>query len=738
MAGRSCIRACYVARGRRPASLPPCCAPLPAAPLTGKLSLTPAQALDEGLQEVPTELVGLISDLVQLSERADAAVATGYLRLLSDLLGQPGSDQIADQFSFELFPAVARLLRAVGAGTEGARLAAHCAAEMGQLCSAREVALLVVEILEQAAVEAAAGRSARKRRVVAKSLVALLPVLSIVNRRMAGRGGKQAELSRKYTSCLPVIIACFRCVTVGETQDEADDEDDDEPEPEPASDDDAGAGESAAASEAMIHAGTLSAVVAFVENGIGTSGAQQEAEEEAHLVRYLLLRFTLSVLGAQGESTCDFAASPVALVILSAAHQCGFSIADLLTDFTNRNLDASESSGGVRERAMSRLGGQLGPDACGSDGAEDWASEGWEGAWRGMIAYTCYAMPSPADEAAGADSDAVTTLLLSGSGRFWLEAPLLVYALRQAAVGADRPWVLRALQRLGLAVSVLHGCEATLDVPESSERSRLLLGIGQALLQFMSQSPDDSIRNQAGGMFHGVLSRCTPPTRFWLLRLLLATEPRHCWSAPPPPAAASFILHAIKDEAAAALASQVRSGAGGSDLNPFGGGELLEILTICKAASVTGGLGELYHQPAPTSSTEETLVGKAADMTSSRLVEQADVLLSCLNLLRFVLMRDKPTGDAPAGRTGVWEISWQVGLRAEMTQPLQLRLGSLQAALGRLGDEHGQEQAAWAQTRVGMVQMVTDAIDEMLIDDESTATEATKLREDRGAKLAIA
>lgn len=238
-----------------------------------------------------------------------------------------------------------------------------------------------------------------------------------------------------------------------------------------------------------------------------------------------------------------------------------------------------------------------------------------------------------------------------------------------------------------------------------------------------------------GGTFHGVLSRCTPPTRFWLLRLLLATEPRHCWSAPPPPAAASFILHAIKDEAAAALAAQAHSG---SDLNPFGGSALLEILTVCKAASVTGGLGELYHQPAPTSSTEDSLLGKAADVTSSRLVEQADVLLSCLNLLRFVLLRDKPSGDAPAGRAGVWESSWQVGLRAEMTRPLQLRLESLQAALGRLGNEHGQEQAAWAQTRVGMVQMVTDAIDEMLIGDESTAAEATstELREERATKLA--
>ena len=31
-----------------------------------------------------------------------------------------------------------------------------------------------------------------------------------------------------------------------------------------------------------------------------------------------------------------------------------------------------------------------------------------------------------------------------------------------------------------------------------------------------------------------------------------------------------------------------------------------------------------------------------------------DVLLSCLNLLRFVLLRDRPTPDHPAGMTGVW------------------------------------------------------------------------------------
>ena len=147
--------------------------------------------------------------------------------------------------------------------------------------------------------------------------------------------------------------------------------------------------------------------------------------------------------------------------------------------------------------------------------------------------------------------------------------------------------------------------------------------------------------------------------------------------------------------------------------NPFATTQMLEILAVCKAASVTGGLGELYHQPAPTSYAPNSLPGKAADPTSSRLVEQADVLLSCLNLLRFVLIRDR-SAEARGGSTGVWSSAFQQELREEVVLPLQLRLEALQAALGRLGAEHGQEQAAWAQTRVGMVAMVCDAILEML------------------------
>jgi len=54
---------------------------------------------------------------------------------------------------------------------------------------------------------------------------------------------------------------------------------------------------------------------------------------------------------------------------------------------------------------------------------------------------------------------------------------------------------MRALQRLGLAVSVLHASEtASLDVTEASGRGWLLVGLGQALLQFMAQSPEDTVR----------------------------------------------------------------------------------------------------------------------------------------------------------------------------------------------------------------------------------------------------
>jgi hypothetical protein len=216
-------------------------------------------------------------------------------------------------------------------------------------------------------------------------------------------------------------------------------------------------------------------------------------------------------------------------------------------------------------------------------------------------------------------------------------------------------------------------------------------------------------------MFRGIIQLCAPSTRFWVLRSLLATEPNLLWSSPPPPAVASFILHAIKDETASALDTPARAASDTNPPNPFGTTRVLEILALCKAACATGGLGELYHQSAPVSASENDLRGKAADLTSSRLVEQADVLLSCLNLLRFVLIRDRSGhADGAGGRTGVGDRSYQRALRAEVALPLQLRLEVLQVALGRLSAEHAHEHAAWAQTRVGMVAMVSDAILEML------------------------
>ena len=44
-----------------------------------------------------------------------------------------------------------------------------------------------------------------------------------------------------------------------------------------------------------------------------------------------------------------------------------------------------------------------------------------------------------------------------------------------------------------------------------------------------------------------------------------------------------------------------------------------------------------------------------------------DVLLSCLNLLRFVLLRDRPTPDHPAGMTGVWSEDWRRQLAVRKT-----------------------------------------------------------------------
>ena len=110
---------------------------------------------------------------------------------------------------------------------------------------------------------------------------------------------------------------------------------------------------------------------------------------------------------------------------------------------------------------------------------------------------------------------------LSAAGRWWLELPLLIHSLRQPTAGA---WGGCALHRLGLALSVLGGDHdrllsaflaglrfhnglvrsgvsgaVALSVREAGgARSALLLRLGQALLQFMSRSPSEDIRNTAG------------------------------------------------------------------------------------------------------------------------------------------------------------------------------------------------------------------------------------------------
>eukprot|EP01043_Picozoa_sp_COSAG02_P029404 COSAG02_NODE_1829_length_10738_cov_4.595827_6_plen_409_part_00 len=386
--------------------------------------------------------------------------------------------------------------------------------------------------------------SANSVRVWWLSVIAVAPVLSIVHHRMAERGGRNADLSRKYPSCLPVLLSCYRAIV----QDEGAANNDGlaKLEPEPSAD-----SNGLDADVLQLHAASaLTALVDFVKeaavhaNAVGLQFEQQTAgavggssvelsasDDEVHLVRYLLVRFCLGLLGtnvhlqstcrahtldanpkvlfvvagAQGEGTCEAAASPVAQLILSATTACQLSISDLLHDFGTYENDHDCSNGvqndaGVRGRAMIRLRGlELG----GSSEWVEWAHQGWTETetWRGLLAYACFAMPSPADadldtEPACRPLAAAQPLLLSATGRLWLEGPLLAHILRQPAVGVDRPWVLRALQRLGLAVSVLHGCEATLDVAESAGRACLLLGIGQALLQFMAQTPEDAVRRQ--------------------------------------------------------------------------------------------------------------------------------------------------------------------------------------------------------------------------------------------------
>ena len=144
-------------------------------------------------------------------------------------------------------------------------------------------------------------------------MIAVAPVLSIVHRRMTERGGKQAELSRKYTSCLPALLSCFRVVVQSDNL-EADGTAPSaaELEPEPSihstgSDADARQLHAASTLTALIDFVKKAAILANeqerkLEQTDGVGPGQQltaTSDEEVHLARYLLIRFCLSLLGAK-------------------------------------------------------------------------------------------------------------------------------------------------------------------------------------------------------------------------------------------------------------------------------------------------------------------------------------------------------------------------------------------------------------------------------------------------------
>lgn len=54
-----------------------------------------AQAATVGLAEPPAQLAGILGDLSQLLQQGDPNEATEFLRALSDVLGEPGSDQVS-------------------------------------------------------------------------------------------------------------------------------------------------------------------------------------------------------------------------------------------------------------------------------------------------------------------------------------------------------------------------------------------------------------------------------------------------------------------------------------------------------------------------------------------------------------------------------------------------------------------------------------------------------------------
>ena len=201
-------------------------------------------------------------------------------------------------------------------------------------------------------------------------------------------------------------------------------------------------------------------------------------------------------------------------------------------------------------------------------------------------------------------------------------------------------------------------------------------------------------------------------------------------------------------------------------VSPFGGPPLLGLLHLCMAGAVSGGLGQLYVQrPDPTADGEGVPAEGASGVvlvqqvcrpfnlslchrwrrrtspnralrsptraTSNpdrdaclacemlgAVISQADVLLSVLNLVRFVLLRDRPTATNPNGLTGLSSKAELRQLKKGVVGPLLLRLEYLQAAMNRVQDE----QAQWAMTRMGVVEMVVQRLDEMIpVDAEEDA-----------------
>lgn len=151
------------------------------------------------------------------------------------------------------------------------------------------------------------GTQRQLMRAWCLSVIAVAPVLSVVHRRMAERGGRQADLSRKYASCLPVLLSCFRVVVQGAASD-SDDDGLNAVEPEPSvSESDAdvlqlhGASTLAALAEFVKQAAVLAneRVRELEQQTAGGNAAEAKAcDDEVHLVRYLLVRFCLGLLGA--------------------------------------------------------------------------------------------------------------------------------------------------------------------------------------------------------------------------------------------------------------------------------------------------------------------------------------------------------------------------------------------------------------------------------------------------------